>query len=444
MKHRFVRFSSILALFLALVGMQLQCENIPGFLQDRGIGNVGSDGGTVRLLDGNGNAIAQAVFPPGALTSETTITILPLGDVIPPEFADDPQTSCILSQVFQFGPDGITFDELVEIILFISGQDLGDVDPDDLVIITTPLNGQAGLATAAIDFESGGGTTSSSGTGFNVRGTISHFSPFAIASASCLGIGGGEDQPPAPGQDMVVFNDHNVFDNGALATADNVRLVQNLVNFTSAGSRVWVDCSSSQSTLEACNSSSFSTFRSTITGEGLTFEDAGDLTNIPADVRVIFLWQPTTAYTTAEINGLKQFAENGGRIVFVGEHGGFYTAIDTVQNPFLDAMGSDAENQGGQVDCGRTIIPESSIDDPRHQITQGLGSVSMGCSSVMNPIGPSDHVLYRDTGGTENLSIVTVIDTAPIAAVAVPGGLEAAAEREPMSEAEALRASLGE
>lgn len=198
MKHRLVRVSSILALFVALVGMQLQCENIPGFLQDRGIGNVGSDGGTVRLLDADGNAIAQAVFPPGALTSETTITILPLDGVIPPEFADDPQTSCILSQVFQFGPDGITFDELVEIILFISGQDLGDVDPDDLIIITTPLNGQAGLAPAAIDFESGGGETTPSGDGFNVRGTISHFSPFAIASASCLGIGGSQPAATVP------------------------------------------------------------------------------------------------------------------------------------------------------------------------------------------------------------------------------------------------------
>src|SRR5690606_6085595 len=40
-----------------------------------------------------------------------------------------------------------------------------------------------------------------------------------------------------PGRDIVVFNDINLLDNDAMQDPDNIRLVQNLVNFTTTGSR---------------------------------------------------------------------------------------------------------------------------------------------------------------------------------------------------------------
>ncbi|MDX1623132.1 MAG: hypothetical protein R3199_04040 [Gemmatimonadota bacterium] len=267
--------------------------------------------------------------------------------------------------------------------------------------------------------------------------SVTAFSPFAPVAVE------NGQQPPPPGQDLVVYNDIDQFRDGGMADANNVTMVENLVNYTNAGSRVWADCSSAQGGVSVCTDGSFSTFRTTIGGEGLAFEPVGDLTNIPADVRVVILWIPTDPYTTAEINGLKEFASRDGRIVFVGEHSGFYgAAIGAVQNPFLEAMGSAARNEGGAFDCGFTVLPASSIVDPRHQITTGLTGLTIACASSMDPLGPNDHVLYRDTGDTENLSIVTTIDTSPITATGVVG---AAAEPNPtMTEAEGLRATSGE
>jgi hypothetical protein len=254
---------------------------------------------------------------------------------------------------------------------------------------------------------------------------VSNFSPFGAVDV------GEGPPPPPPGTDIVVFNDINVFDNNAMTNADNVRLVQNLVDFTSGkerddGTEVWVDCreplSSDASPIDNAGCTSLapsgapgrSTFQSTIAGEGYTIVKilGGSLDNIPARVKTIILWIPTVEeYTTAEINAFKQFAEEGGRVVFVGEHAGFYGPWIPLENAFLEAMGAVMRNTGGAVDCGYVTLQPSSIED--HQITNGLEDLTIGCSSVIEP-GPNDFVLYFDTSGTQVLSGVATIDTDPL------------------------------
>jgi hypothetical protein len=227
----------------------------------------------------------------------------------------------------------------------------------------------------------------------------------------------GEDPPPPPpGTDIVVFNDLNVFDAIRMANANNVALVQNLVDFTTGkprddGDEVWIDCRTSVMSDPGCTDGSI--FHNTIENQGLATVEIfeGSLEDLPAEVKVLILWLPTTVYPTAEINAFKQFAAEGGRIVFVGEHNGFYGPYIPAQNAFLEDLGAVLRNVGGLFDCGQVVLPESALRP--HQITQGLTNLTIACSSEI-VLGPGDFPLYVDSTGTHVLSGVATIDTTPI------------------------------
>jgi hypothetical protein len=231
--------------------------------------------------------------------------------------------------------------------------------------------------------------------------------------------------PPAPGQDVVVLNDINIFDANAMNNANNVLMVQQLVNYTGSGPRASGDvvvfdrgrnapCGPSGNA--ECNNSNMAIMRSTIEGEGFSITDitssSGSLTSIPADVKVIFLWTPTVPFTIAEINTLKQFAADGGRIVFIGEWDGYYgNAGIATENDFLAKMGAVMTNTGGAVNCNYNTLPESSLRS--HQVTDGLTALVIACASVIIP-GPQDFVLFYDLGETQVLAGVARIDTSPL------------------------------
>jgi len=224
-----------------------------------------------------------------------------------------------------------------------------------------------------------------------------------------------------PGRDVVVFNDINIFDNGAMVDEDNVRLVQNLVTYTTTGSRnngdvVMIDRGRNARCFSTgeCNDSAWSTMRSVIVNEGFTISNisstSGSITNIPSNVKVIFLVMPTVSYTVEEINTLKAFAGQGGRIIFVGEHDQYYLNID-VENQFLLDMGAVLHNTGGALDCSYTTIPAAS--NRVHPIMEGIDELTIACASVIAP-GPDDFALFYDTTNTYVLAGVAKIDTTPL------------------------------
>jgi hypothetical protein len=222
-----------------------------------------------------------------------------------------------------------------------------------------------------------------------------------------------------PGSDVVVFNDVNIFDNTSIEDPDNVKLLKNLVNFTTAGVRnngnvVWFDKGRNASCGSPCDGR-WSTMYSIIENEGFQNEDifssSGTLSNIPSNVKIIFLLLPAVDYTLEEINTLKAFAAQGGRIVFVGEHDGYYNHIP-VQNQFLLNMGAVLRNTGGAVDCDYTTIPETS--NREHPIMEGVSDIMIACASVIEP-GPNDFALFYDSSNSVVLAGVAKIETAPIA-----------------------------
>ncbi len=255
--------------------------------------------------------------------------------------------------------------------------------------------------------------------------TLTQTNPDAVGVDIALDASEGPPPPP-PGTDIIVFNDINVFDNFRLVD-DNVTLLSNLLNFTTDGPRgdgttVWVDCRNtaffeqSIDGVDGCRHGDFESFRGTIANQGFTFVSIteGSLTEIPEDVKVIFLWIPDVAYSAAEVNALKQFASEGGRVVFLGEWDGFYGAFFSVQNSFLLAMGAEMQNIGGNFACPETI-PSSAIRP--HQVTQGVDQFLMACSSEIS-LGEADFPLILSSTEEQILAGVAAIDTTPIEEVA--------------------------
>ncbi len=227
-----------------------------------------------------------------------------------------------------------------------------------------------------------------------------------------------------PGRDIVVLNDANIFDQNSMQDPNNVRFVQNLVNFTTTGSRndgrTFMFDTGKNTSCPQCPDI-WATMRSVITNEGFTISDIsstnGSLTNIPTDVKIIMLVMPTYQYTIEEINTLKSFAAEGGRIIFMGEHELYYGAGIAIENQFLINMGAVLRNTGGYVDCldfngaPPKVIPSESIRN--HPIMEGIDGLSIACASIIEP-GEGDFALFYDTTNTNVLGGVAKIDTEPI------------------------------
>jgi hypothetical protein len=236
----------------------------------------------------------------------------------------------------------------------------------------------------------------------------------------------GGPPPPPPGTDIVVYNDMNPFDNTSMANPNNQLMVANLVGYSHAGPRgsateVWIDRGRGANCVGSgeCTQAAHATFEAAIAGAGYTpvgvLSDAPDFyATIPPNVKVIFLFMPEVPYTINEINAFKQFAGEGGRIVFLGEWVGFYgTAGIALENQFLLDMGAVMTNLGDTIDCGYTTLPGTSLRP--HQITTGMTNVTMACSSQMI-LGPNDYALYYDSSNSLVLSAVATISLTPLSA----------------------------
>jgi hypothetical protein len=231
---------------------------------------------------------------------------------------------------------------------------------------------------------------------------------------------------PRPGKDIIVFNDMNPFDNEiGLVNPNNRLMVRNLVSFETIGPRangntIWFDCGKNSRYPNACSFTEgiHTNLKQLIQSFGFDLEMVNSsetpLIDIPQDVKVIFLWLPRIAYSLNEINNLKLFAEQGGRIVFIGEFDGFYEAIGfQVQNHFLENMGSDMRNIGGNLACFgiERNIPANSLRP--HPITRDMAGVTFACASIVET-GENDYPFVYDPSNTQILASVAQINTAPI------------------------------
>lgn len=232
---------------------------------------------------------------------------------------------------------------------------------------------------------------------------------------------------PSAGGEVVVFNDMNLFDNStgvATGGANQRRFFINLINFTATGPRATKTgfeffrghqprCVSDGE----CSPSANSSMAQTLTDSGYTVINENDPnatipTAIDPNVKVLLLLTPTTAFTDAELNSLKQFASEGGRIIFAGEHSGFYgTWIASVENPFFQAMGAQLTNLQVAVNCGPYLVGQAQLR--AHQITTGLTDLAVPCAAGIQ-LGPNDFAIVYDNTGTTIIGAVAKVDLTPI------------------------------
>jgi len=216
---------------------------------------------------------------------------------------------------------------------------------------------------------------------------------------------------PGGGQDLVVVADLNPFLETAMANANNKLMVRNLVNFTPVGPRAGatvarLDCGR----LFFGEECSFTTtMRAEIVAAGLSVirvdSSSGTLTNIPADVKVLFLLRPVSPFTPVEVNTLKTFMSEGGRIVFVGENGEDYgmTALDDL----MVKMGSTMRGVSDYVHCEGAVLGADRLRP--HQITAGMTQLAVDCASSLT-LGPNDLALVFDQSNTKPLAGVARTD----------------------------------
>lgn len=240
---------------------------------------------------------------------------------------------------------------------------------------------------------------------------------------------------PSAGADVIVFNDINFLADYEVLPG-NARLVRNFVTFQntlprSNGTQVVHEYSHASLCLATaeCDQFDLTEMNATITAAGLqvaVYDTISRLpTTLPPQVKAIFIWTPQRAYDTLEINTLKAFAAQGGRIIFLGERVPYYGQfnIDSVENRFFRDMGAQLTNTGADVALASPyIVPKSGIR--AHQTTAGVDSLGFDAASIVNP-GPNDFALVVDVLGQQVvLGAVAKIDLTPLPAppVAVRDG----------------------
>lgn len=232
---------------------------------------------------------------------------------------------------------------------------------------------------------------------------------------------------PTAGEDIVVINDMNWADQVGMANANNQQFVRNLVNFTtpgprSSGTAVIYDRGRNSPCFQngECGDASQAPLDAVFADAGYTVtknDGMASYASIPANVKLILLFNPRIAFTPADINGFKQFASQGGRIVWIGEWLGFYGAEGiAIQNQFMEDMGAQLTNIGDTIDCGRVVLPGSSLR--AHQLTAGLTEFAFACGSRI-VLGPNDFAFLYDSSNSIIMGALAKIDVTPLPVMAV-------------------------
>jgi hypothetical protein len=231
---------------------------------------------------------------------------------------------------------------------------------------------------------------------------------------------------PTAGGDVVVFNDVNMWQSGIGSSVANTTFFKNLVNFggdsvrasgttvlfyTGAGAICASECT-------APDGGYVGALVTKLTALGYTIENktTAGLGTIATSVKVVFVWNPSVTLPASDVNALKKFASEGGRVVIVGENGGYMgTEGLAAENQLLADLGAQLTNSGScDAPYGHPAVAAGS-----HQLLDGVTELDMACASSMTP-GPNDYVLFRDRDNNNVVGAVAKIDFTPIPEPVIP------------------------
>jgi hypothetical protein len=306
----------------------------------------------------------------------------------------------------------------------------------------------------------GGGTSPSSGVTdaagfFSTNWTLgSSAGTQTLTASSAYGTAGFTATALAPtpppsgsgsGGDLVVIDDVNWADNGhglskSGATFNypgNAQFVRNLLNYTPSGARASANkvlLLHDRGQSDYVFSSNWTNFAALLGSLGLTTTQTtlhSAVVPVPSDVKLVIIHTPGTYFTLTELNSLKSFAAQGGRILFIGENPAYYSN-QTLENTFIRAMGSPMTVVG---DCA---APGEFLTSVSHALTSGVAASGSGgfysnCASYHTLHGAGEVALMKDAANRIIVSVLKINYTplvpslmAPIRAVREPAAPERA------------------
>jgi hypothetical protein len=244
-------------------------------------------------------------------------------------------------------------------------------------------------------------------------------------------------------REIIAISGANVFHDDAMDELGNQQLVWNSVALLYRGMRtgdkVWLDrgrgsaCAADGS----CTNDNLEIMRDLITGARhipseilkplhFAIEDKnfapGEMTAIPRDVRVIFFFTPVGegAFSSDEIQLLRRFVAEGGRVVYVAgaEEDGGSAASSASQ--WLEKMGASARSQ--PLLMSESLAAECASATTRvdrsHGITNDVGQLKLSCAAEIVSLGAKDIPLVWSPGGAYVLGASVRVDTRGTGAVA--------------------------
>lgn len=226
---------------------------------------------------------------------------------------------------------------------------------------------------------------------------------------------------------VVVFKDIDAFNNNWVDDPNNAQLVQNLVGFGGAEPRasentVYFDHGKDSfcgpAPYSAC--AGLSDLKNIVNGADFHVVDVTSsptstpLINIADSIKVIFLVAPQEPYTAAEISGLKQFAAEGGRIVYLADYcneGAAYCGGVETQNALMSALGAAITHVDGVFGSAATDLPVSILP---HQITTGMEDwQTAGVGALQLGSGATPLIVFEDETTTHILAAVAPVNVTP-------------------------------
>jgi len=147
----------------------------------------------------------------------------------------------------------------------------------------------------------------------------------------------------------------------------------------------------------------YATLISTLQGMGYTVKLASEVGFTPSisTYGIIILAAPFQAYTSNETQALVNFVNNGGKLIMMGDWGGYAASANTNLNTLSSALGAgitfnmdtvydDQSNYNGENDWPVTSKFVS------HPTTSGLGSIAYICGCSLSVQNPATAIVYAE------------------------------------------------
>lgn len=130
--------------------------------------------------------------------------------------------------------------------------------------------------------------------------------------------------------------------------------------------------------------------------------DSVDLTGVD------LLWavQPSDAYTSAELAKMASFVAGGGRIAFMGEHGGYMPEQNTRINAALSYLGSTISIINTVLDGGWHIASVGDGQILSHSLTAGVDSYEYAAFAPLDVSGTAQALMLGEQPNGSNPSVM--------------------------------------